>query len=50
MKKPTKNKPMQFCLFNAKKLQLLLSVFVALISICLLSNSALAQKLIIKYK
>jgi len=38
---------MQFCLFNAKKLQLLLSVFVALISICLLSNSALAQKLII---
>ena len=36
---------MQFCLFNAKKLRLSMAVFVALISICLLSNPAHGQPL-----
>src|SRR5665647_1309153 len=45
MKKPTINKPMQFCQLIAKKLQLSLAVCVALISICLLPNLALGQQL-----
>ena len=45
MNKPTKNKPMQFCLFKPKNLQFSFAVFVALFSICLLTNPALSQAL-----
>ena len=34
---------MQFCLFRPKNLQFSFGVFVALISICLLTNPALGQ-------
>ncbi len=45
MNKPTKNKLMQFYLFKPENLHFSLAVFVALISICLLSNRALGQSL-----
>ncbi len=45
MEKSTKNKPKQFNLFKLNNIQLTLAVFMAFVSISLLSNHALAQQL-----